>query len=143
MFAFWEKTDQGGKVLVCTGPNNTPFTRVGGTQLGPFSHTAQNALVEAAFCKPKLCSGIQPQPHRAKEGLGCIWLRVPCCMAGGLHGLKLTPNVFSFREKADLAGKGLVFTGPCHPPFASYGGNQLGPISDTAKPRFGKLHTGT
>ena len=31
-------------------------------------------------------------------------------MAGGLHGLKATPNVFSFGEKADWAGKGLVCT---------------------------------
>ena len=40
--------------------------------------------------------------HRAKEGLGCLWLRGHCCLAGGLRSLKSTPNVFSFAEKADL-----------------------------------------
>ena len=42
-------------------------------------------------------------PHRAKEGLGCLWLRGHCCLAGGLRSLKPTPNVFSYGEKADLA----------------------------------------
>ena len=40
---------------------------------------------------------------RAKEGLGCLWLRGHCCFAGGLHSLKPTPNVYFFAEKADLA----------------------------------------
>ena len=75
------------------------------------------------MCKEKLGSGSKPQPqcvlaqdrsaclvliwpygkHRAKEGLGCLWLRGHCCLAGGLRSLKSTPNVFSFAEKADLA----------------------------------------
>ena len=89
----------------------------------PSSETAKNALVGAAFCKGKLGSGNKPQPqcglaqdrsacllltwhlasHRAKEGLGCLWLRGHCCLAGGLRSLKSTPNVSSFAEKADLA----------------------------------------
>ena len=32
-------------------------------------------------------------PHRAKDCLGCLWLFGRCCMAGGLRGLKPTPNV--------------------------------------------------
>ena len=39
----------------------------------------------------------------AKEGLGFIWLRGHCCLAGGLRSWKPTPNVFSFAEKADVA----------------------------------------
>ena len=42
-------------------------------------------------------------PHSAREALGCLWLRGHCCLAGGLRSLKLTPHVFSFGEKADLA----------------------------------------
>ena len=98
--------------------------------------------LEAAFCEPKLCSWNQSQPqcvfsqennaclvltwpyapHRAKEGLGCLWLRGPCCMAGGLLGIKPTPNVFSNGEKADVAGESLVYTGPSNPHLASSGG---------------------
>ena len=37
-------------------------------------------------------------PHRAKEALGCLWLRGHFCLAGGLRSLKPTPNVFSFAE---------------------------------------------
>ena len=101
------------------------------------------SLLEAAFCELKLCSGNQPQPqcvfaqesnaclvltwpyapHRAKEGLGCLWLRGCCCFAGGLPGLKPTPNMFFLGEKFDLAGKGLVCPGPSNPPLASSGGN--------------------
>ena len=40
---------------------------------------------------------------RAKEGLGCLWLRGHCCLAGGLRSLQPTANVFSLAEKADLA----------------------------------------
>ena len=69
----------------------------------------------------------------AQEGLGCLWLRGPCCLVGGLRRLKPTPNLFSFREKADLAGKVLVCTGPSNPPFASWGETQLVLILDTGK----------
>ena len=58
-------------------------------------------------------------PHAAKEGLGCLWLRGHCCLAGGLRSLKPTPNVFSFAEKADLAGRSPVCIGPGNPPIAS------------------------
>ena len=88
-----------------------------------YLETAQNALLGAAFCKGKLCSGNKPQPqcvltedrsaclfltqphppHKAKEGLGCLWLRGHCCLAGGLPSSTPTPNVFSFVEKDDLA----------------------------------------
>ena len=89
----------------------------------------------------RLCSGKQWLSnshlalcsHRAKEGLGCLWLRGLCCLAGGIRGLKPIPKVFSLVEKADLAAKGMVCTGPSHPPFASWGGTQIGPISDTAQ----------
>ena len=37
------------------------------------------------------------------------------------------------REKGDLAGKGLVCTGPSNPPLASSGGTPLVAISDRAK----------
>jgi len=47
----------------------------------------------------------------AKEGLGCLWLHVRCCLVGVFHSVKPTANVFSFEEKADLAGKGFVC--PC------------------------------
>ena len=134
-------------------PSNPPLVSLVGTSLGPRSHNAQISLWEAVFCEPKLCSGNQPQPqgifaqesnaclvltwpyapHRAKEGLGCRWLHGRCCFAGGLHSLKATPNVASFGKKSALAGKVLVCTGPSNPPFASSGGTQIGPISDSAQ----------
>ena len=68
----------------------------------------------------------------AKEGLGCLWLHVRCCLVGVFHSVKPTANVFSFEEKADLAGKGFVCPGPSKPSLASSGGTHLGPISETA-----------
>ena len=120
------------------------------------SATAQNPPREAEFCKPKVSSGNQPQPqcvfaqennaclvlpwhyapHRVKEGLGYLWIRGPCCMVGGLHSLKPTPNMFSFMEKADVAGKGLVCTGPSNPPLASSGGTPLVAVSAAAQNSF-------
>ena len=98
-----------------------------------------NHTLGRCICEAKLCSGNQPQPqgifaqesnaclvltwpyapHRAKEGLGCRWLHGRCCLAGGLHSLKATPNVASFGEKADLAEKGVVCTGPSSPTIGS------------------------
>ena len=98
-------------------------------------------LRKAAFWEPKLCLGKQPQPecvfaqetnaclvltwpyasHMAKEGLGCLWLHVRCCLVGVFHSVKPTANVFSFEEKADLAGKGFVCPGPSKPSLASSG----------------------
>ena len=77
----------------------------------------------SCILKGKLCPGNKPQPqcglaqdrcaclvltypyalHRANQGLGSLWLRGHCCLPAGLRGLKPTPNVFSFAEKADLA----------------------------------------
>ena len=88
----------------------------------PSSETAQNTLLGAAFCKGKLCSGNETQPHgvfaqesnaclvltqpyvphRAKEVLGCLLLPGHCCLAGGLLSWKPSPNVFYFVEKQDL-----------------------------------------
>ena len=59
--------------------------------------------------------------HMAKEGLGCLWLHVRCCLVGVFHSVKPTANVFSFEEKADLAGKGFVCPGPSKPSLASSG----------------------
>ena len=117
-------------------PQQPHFPSLGGFKLGPISDSAQTAMREAAFWEPKLCLGNQPHPqsvfaqesngclnlteplapHRAKEGLACLWLLGPCCLVSGLHGLKPTANMFSFGEKADWAGKGLVFTVPRDPP---------------------------
>ena len=69
----------------------------------------------------------------AKEGLGCLWLHVRCCLVGVFHSVKPTANVFSFEEKADLAGKGLVCIGPSNPALASSGRIPLLAISDTAQ----------
>ena len=117
---------------------------------------------KAVFWESKLGSGNQPQPqcgfaqernsclvlisptapHRAKEGLACLWLRGPCCLVGARRGLKPTPKVISYGEKADWAGIGLVCTGPRDTPL-----RQLGREPDRArpqtryKPRFGKLHS--
>ena len=44
---------------------------------------------------------------RAKEGLGYLWLRGHCCLAGGLCSWKPTPNVFSFAEKVMWAEEAL------------------------------------
>ena len=55
-----------------------------GKPRGPISHIA-------------LCT------TRAKNFLGCLWLRGHCCLAGVLLSLKPTPNGFSFGEKADWA----------------------------------------
>ena len=46
----------------------------------------------------------------------------PAALVGGLRGLKPTPNVFSFGEKADLGRKCLDCPGPSNPPFPSSGG---------------------
>ena len=87
------------------------------------SATAQNSLLGAAFCRGELCSGNKPQPQcvlahegqaclvthlalctpRAKKAMACLWLCGHCCLSGGLRGLKPTPHVFSFVEKADWA----------------------------------------
>ena len=111
------------KRLCLHWPNFPTVASWGGTHIGPISETAPNSLQGASFCKGKLCSGNKPQPqsvlaqdrsaclvliwpygkHRAKEGLGCLWLRGHCCLAGGLRSWKPTPNVFSFKQKADLA----------------------------------------
>ena len=72
-------------------------------------------------------------PRRAKEGLGCPWLRGHCCLAGGVRSWKPTPNVFSFAEKADFAGRSPVCTGPSYPRVGCQGGTHLGPISSTAQ----------
>ena len=69
----------------------------------------------------------------AKEGLGCLWLHVRCCLVGVFPSVKPTANVFSFEEKADLAGKGFVCPGPSKPSLASSGGTPLVAISDRAK----------
>ncbi len=52
------------------------------------------------------------------------------------HGKKRASESYilcTFREKADLAGKVLVCTGPSNPPFASWGETQLVLILDTGK----------
>jgi len=141
VFSNGEKADVAGERLVYTGPSNPHMASSGGTAPNGDLRMATNSLWEAAFGKPKLCLGNLPQPqcvfaqennaclvlpwhyapHRVKEGLGYLWIRGPCCMVGGLHSLKPTPNMFSFMEKADVAGKGLVCTGPSNPTLASSG----------------------
>ena len=71
----------------------------------------ETMLGERTSAPMRLGSGSQrlPRSHlalgspRAKEGLGCLWLRGHCCLAAGLRSWKPTPNVFSFAQKADLA----------------------------------------
>ena len=90
-----------------------------------------------------LCSGKQwlSNSHLAlssalaKEGLGCLWLRGPCCLLGGLRGLRPTPNMFSFRENGDSAVKGLVRTCPSNPPLRQLGRNPARPILRHGKKR--------
>ena len=57
----------------------------------------------------------------------------PATLVGGLRGLKPTPNVFSFGEKADLGRKCLDCPGPSNPPLATSEGTQVGPISERAQ----------
>ena len=153
MFSFGEMADLAGEGLVCTGPSNPPLASSGGTPLVAVSAAAQNSLREAAFCETKLYSGKQPQAqggfaqesnaclvltwpsgeHGTKDGLGCLWLRGPCCISGGLHGLTTSPNVFSCGKKAEFAGKGLVCTGPSNPPLTSSGGTPLVAVAATAQ----------
>ena len=72
---------------------------------------SRTALGQQTSAPMRLGSGSQrlPSSHlslgspRAKEGLGCLWVRGHCCLALGLRTLKPTPNIFSFAEKADLA----------------------------------------
>ena len=78
--------------------------------------TPQPQCVFAQERSPCLLLPQPNAPHGAKEGLGYLWLRGHCCLAGGFHSLKTIPNVFSFSQEADLACKGLVCTGPSHPP---------------------------
>ena len=55
-------------------------------------------------------------PHGSKEVLGCLWLRGHCCLAGGLRGLKPTPNVFSFGRRVIWQEKALFAQAPAtHP----------------------------
>ena len=142
-----------GKDLVCPGPSHPHSASSGGTSRVAVSATAQNSFQEAAVCEPKVSSGNQPQPqcifaqesnaclvltwpyapHRAKESLGFLWLRGHCCMTRGLRGLKPTPNVFSFGEKADVAGKRLVWPGLSNPHLASSGVTPLVAVSATAQ----------
>ena len=63
MFSFGVKADLEGKRLVCTSPSNPPLASSGGTPLKSVSDRAQNSLREAAFCKPKLCSGTNLSPN--------------------------------------------------------------------------------
>ena len=58
-----EKGDLAGKGLVCTGPSNPPLASSGGTPLVAVSAAAQNSFREAAFGKPKLCSGTNLSPN--------------------------------------------------------------------------------
>ena len=68
-------------------------------------------LGEQSTAPMRLCSGKHRLPishialctTRAKNFLGCLWLRGHCCLAGVLLSLKPTPNGFSFGEKADWA----------------------------------------
>ena len=136
MFSFGEVADLAGEGLVCTGPSNPPLASSGGTPLVAVSAAAQNSLREAAFGKPKLCSGNKPQPqcvfaqesnaclvltwpyapHGSKEVLGCLWLRGHCCLAGGLRGLKPTPNVFSFGRRVIWQERALFAQAPATQP---------------------------
>ena len=52
--------------------------------------------------------------------------------------LENNSKMLSFGEKTDLAGEGLVCTGPSNPPFTIFGGTQLAPFSDTAKNTLGE-----
>ena len=124
VFSNGEKADVAGESLAYTGPSNPHLASSGGTPPNGDLRTATNSLWEAAFGKPKLCSGNLPQPQcvLAQEGNTCLvltWPYVPigprrvwaasgsvgpAALVGGLRGLKPTPNVFSFGEKADLGG---------------------------------------
>ena len=123
-------------------PQPPTLSQLGKDPPVPVSSMAQNSLREAAFSEPKLCSGNQPQPQCvfAQEGNTCLvltWPYVPigprrvwaasgsvgpAALVSGLRGLKPTPNVFSFGEKADLGRKCLDCPGPSNPPFPSSGG---------------------
>jgi len=120
--SFREKADLAGKGLVCTGPYNSALASSGGNQLVAISAMSQNWLRNAAFWEPKLCSGNQPQPqcvfaqesnaclvlawscapHSAKEGLGCLWLRGPCCITGG-------PRAINTLETCSPGGTRLIW----------------------------------
>ena len=60
-------------------PNNPPIASYERTHLGPLSETAQNALLGAAFCKGKLCSGnkYQPQCVLDQDPSACLVLTYP------------------------------------------------------------------
>jgi len=67
--------------------------------------------------KPRLpFSPLARWSPQGKEGLGCLWLPGPCCFAGGLLRWKPTPNVFSFVENQELAGKCLLGAAQAIPP---------------------------
>src|SRR5512137_1956634 len=76
VFSFAEKADLAGRSPVCTGPSNPPIASSGRTHLGPSCETAQNALLGAALCKGKLCSGNKPQPQGglAQDRSACLVL---------------------------------------------------------------------
>ena len=73
----------------------------------------ETGLGEQTSAPMRLGSGAQrfPSSHlalappRAKEGLGCLWLRGHCCLAGGLRSWKPTPNAFSFARSLILHRK--------------------------------------
>ena len=140
----------------------TSLSQLGRSTDKAYLKEESNLGLGAAFWKRKHSSGNPPEaqsvsahqckaffvltetsaPYRAKEGLGRLRLRRPCCLAGGLRSLKPTPSVFSFVEKADVSGKSLVCTGHSNPPLASLGGSRLGPIfQQQHQTHFGKLHS--
>ena len=140
MFSFGEKAYVAGKDFVCTCPSHPPLassertpqcqfhqwhkTRFGklhspnlncarGTNLSPsasFSGKQRLPSSHLALCNPQ-----------GQGCSGCLWLRDPCYMAGGLRGLIPNPTVLYCGDKADVAGKGLVCTGPSNPPLSSSG----------------------
>ena len=73
-------------------------------------------LGEQSTAPMRLCSGKHRLPishialctTRAKNFLGCLWLRGHCCLAGGVRSWKRSAKVFSLAVNADLAWKGLV-----------------------------------
>ena len=102
------------------GPFQSPFMGLHSGKVD--SPRGTNHSPNASFLRKATLAYFSRSPlvSIGQKGLGCLWLRGTCCFAGGLLTWKPTPNVFSFVEKQELAGKCLVGAGPSNSPGASW-----------------------
>ena len=100
-----------------------------------------NLTFGRCICEAKLCSGNQPQPqgifaqesnaclvltwpyapHRAKEGLGCLWLRGSCCFGEWSPWTETHSKRVLLREEGCTGRKSPCLHSPQQPTFSHLG----------------------